>query len=165
MEFLWQELTTGFPDWQHFNQAIVRLIAAAVLGSVIGYQRQKAGKSAGLRTHILVTLGTCLFVVACSGAGLSPDGLSRVIQGIVTGIGFLGAGSILKLEEEHHIQGLTSAAGIWMTAAIGVTVGLGMIGLAIMAAIMTLIVLSVLRRFEPAAKGPPVKGKTQESSS
>jgi putative Mg2+ transporter-C (MgtC) family protein len=76
---------------------------------------------------------------------MSSDGLSRVIQGIVTGIGFLGAGSILKLNEERDIQGLTTAAGIWMTAAIGVAVGLGTLGLALLGTILTIIVLAVLR--------------------
>jgi putative Mg2+ transporter-C (MgtC) family protein len=148
MDILWQELVTGFPDWQHFSRVVIRLVAAILLGAVICYQREVSGKSAGLRTHILVTLGTCVFVLVGSSYGMGSDALSRVIQGIVTGIGFLGAGSILKVADEHRIRGLTSAAGIWMTAAIGVTVGLGMLGLAILAAILTLIVLSVLTRFE-----------------
>lgn len=149
MQILWQELTNGLPDGHQLGLVVIRLIAASLLGAAIGYERQIAGKSAGLRTHILVTLGSCVFVVAGSSFGLSSEGASRVIQGIVTGIGFLGAGSILKLTEEHRIRGLTSAAGIWMTAAIGVTVGLGMLGIAILAAIMTIIVLTVLRRLEP----------------
>ena len=115
-----------------------------LLGSVIGYEREKAGKAAGLRTHILVTLGTSVFVLACSGFGMSSDGLSRVIQGIVTGIGFIGAGSILKIDNERDIQGLTSSAGIWMTSAIGVAVGLGEIGLGILATIAAVEVLAFL---------------------
>jgi putative Mg2+ transporter-C (MgtC) family protein len=122
MEIFWQEITLGLPDTQQLVRVIIRLIAAVLLGSIIGYERERAGKAAGLRTHILVTLGTCVFVVACSGYGMSSDGLSRVIQGIVTGIGFLGAGTILKLNEERDIQGLTTAAGVWMTSAIGVAV-------------------------------------------
>ena len=74
---------------------------------------------------------------------MDSDGLSRVIQGIITGIGFLGAGSILKLNEERHIQGLTTAAGIWMTAAIGIAVGLGTLGLALLATILTVIILAL----------------------
>ena len=149
MDTVWQELTRGLPDWQHFAQMAFRLIAAALAGSIIGIERQRAGKSAGLRTHILVALGTCVFILTCAAYGMSSDSLSRVIQGIATGIGFIGAGSIIKLNDEHHIQGLTTAAGIWMTAAIGVTVGLGMLGLALMTAVLTVIVLVVLRRFEP----------------
>ncbi len=152
MDILWQELVSGFPDWQQFSRVVIRLVAAVLFGAAIGYQREAAGKSAGLRTHILVALGTCVFVLAGTVYGMGSDALSRVVQGVVTGIGFLGAGSILKVAEEHRIRGLTSAAGIWMTAAIGVAVGLGMLGLAILAAILTLIVLSVLTRFEARRK-------------
>jgi putative Mg2+ transporter-C (MgtC) family protein len=79
---------------------------------------------------------------------MSSDGLSRVIQGIVTGIGFIGAGSILKLDKERDIQGLTTAAGIWMTAAIGVTIGLGSLGLALLSTVLALIVLTLAGRLE-----------------
>jgi putative Mg2+ transporter-C (MgtC) family protein len=112
-----------------------------LFGAVIGYERETAGKAAGLRTHILVTTGTTVFVLGCLGAGMHSDALSRVIQGIVTGIGFVGAGSILKKENEENIQGVTTSAGIWMAAAIGVTVGLGGLGLALMATVLTLVVL------------------------
>lgn len=108
----------------------------------------EGGKPAGLRTHMLVTLGTAVFVLACSGVGMSSDGLSRVIQGIVTGIGFLGAGSILKLNNERDIQGLTTAAGIWMTAAIGVAVGLGSLGVAVLSTVFTLIILTLAGLYE-----------------
>jgi putative Mg2+ transporter-C (MgtC) family protein len=127
---------------------LIRLIAATLLGAVVGFQRERAGKPAGLRTHILVSLGTSVFVLACSGVGMSLDGLSRVIQGIVTGIGFIGAGSILKLNEERDIQGLTTAAGVWMTAAIGVAVGLGSLGVALLSTVFTLIVLAMTGPFE-----------------
>ena len=148
MELLWQELSFGFGDREQLIRILIRLLAAVVLGAIIGYEREKAGKAAGLRTHILVTLGTSLFVLACAGYGMSSDGLSRVIQGITTGIGFIGAGSILKIDNERDIQGLTSSAGIWMTAAIGVSVGLGEIGLAIFGTIAAVIVLALLSRFD-----------------
>src|SRR5919106_645417 len=134
MEVLWQELTAGLADLGQLERVLLRIITATVLGAVVGFEREKAGKPAGLRTHILVCLGTAIVVLACSGSRMDMDGLSRVIQGIVTGIGFIGAGSILKLSEERDIQGLTTAAGLWMTAAIGIAVGLGTIGIAIMAA-------------------------------
>ncbi len=111
-------------------------------------QRERIGKPAGVRTHILVSLGTCVFVLACSGYGMNSDGLSRVIQGIVTGIGFIGAGSILKLSEQRDIKGLTTSAGIWMTAAIGVAVGLGALGLALLASLLTLFVLVFAGKLE-----------------
>ena len=143
MEIFWQELTSGLSDTQQLAHVVIRMIAAALLGSIIGFERERAGKSAGLRTHLLVSLGSCVFVLACSGSGMDSDGLSRVIQGIITGIGFLGAGSILKLNEERDIQGLTTAAGIWMTAAIGIAVGLGTLGLALLATILTVIILAL----------------------
>lgn len=148
MDIFWEELTRGFPDARQFAQVLIRLIAAVLLGALIGLQRERAGKPAGIKTHILATLGTTVFVLACAGYGMSSDGLSRVIQGIVTGIGFLGAGAILKLDEKRDIKGLTTAASIWISAAIGVAVGLGGLGLAILATILALIVLAVLGRVE-----------------
>ena len=143
MEILWEELSFGIPDSEQLGRIVIRLIAATALGALIGFQRERAGKPAGLRTHILVTLGTTVFVMSGSIYGMSSDGLSRVIQGIVTGIGFIGAGSILKLDQERDIKGLTTAAGVWMTAAVGVTVGLGNIGLAIFGTVLALIILAL----------------------
>jgi putative Mg2+ transporter-C (MgtC) family protein len=144
MELLWRELSSGMPDRDRLAIVLIRVIAAALIGAVVGLQREHARKPAGLRTHMLVSLGTTLIVLACSGIGMGLDGLSRVIQGIVTGIGFVGAGSILKLSEQRDIKGLTTAAGLWMTAALGVAVGLGSLGLALIGAALTLIVLSVI---------------------
>lgn len=143
MDIFWEELTSGLPNARQLVHVIIRLAAATLLGAAVGIQRERAGKPAGLRTHILVTLGTAVFVLACSGVGMSLDGLSRVIQGIVTGIGFIGAGSILKLSQERDIQGLTTAAGVWMTAAIGVAVGLGSLGVAVLSTLFTLIILTL----------------------
>lgn len=148
MEILWSELVSGLPTTEQLAHAIVRLIAAMILGAIVGFEREQAGKAAGLRTHILVALGTTLFVLASSGSGMSSDGVSRVVQGLATGIGFIGAGAILKLSATREIQGLTTAAGIWMTAAIGVTVGLGGLGLAILGTILTVIVLASISLFE-----------------
>jgi len=150
MEILWTELTGGIPDGRQFALILIRLFAATMLGAAIGYEREKAGKPAGLRTHILVAAGTTVFILGCLGAGIktNSDAISRVIQGIITGIGFIGAGSIMKRETDRNIQGITTSAGIWMTAAIGVTIGLGGLGLAIMATFLTLIVLRVTHWFE-----------------
>jgi putative Mg2+ transporter-C (MgtC) family protein len=152
MELLWQELTNGLPDRGRLAVVLIRVIAAVLLGSLIGWQRERAGKPAGLRTHILVSLGTTVVVLACAGVGMSLDGLSRVIQGVVTGIGFVGAGSILKLNEQRDVQGLTTAASVWMTAAIGVAIGLGSVGLAAIATVLTLVVLALLGVVESRAK-------------
>src|SRR5215203_4063126 len=144
MDPLWHELTNGFPDRDRFVIVLIRVFAAVLLGAVVGIERERAGKPAGLRTHMLVSLGTALVVMACWDTNMSLDGLSRVIQGIVTGIGFIGAGTILKVNEQREIQGLTTAAGLWMTAAIGVAVGLGVLGVAIIGTLLTVIVLSLV---------------------
>ncbi|TDN39661.1 MgtC/SapB family protein [Hymenobacter sp. UV11] len=147
-EIIWAELTTGLPDKTQLVHTIIRLLAAALLGGLIGLQRQGVGKPAGVRTHILVASGAAVFVLAAAGSGMTPDAVSRVIQGLVTGIGFLGAGAILKRSRTWEIQGLTTAAGIWITAAIGVTVGLGGLGLALLGTGLTWLVLTVVGRLE-----------------
>jgi len=152
MDILWQELTSGIADSRHLAQVVIRLLAATLLGALVGYERERAGKPAGLRTHTLVCVGTTVFILACSSTTMSFDGLSRVIQGIVTGIGFLGAGSILKLSQERDIRGLTTAAGVWMTAAIGVSVGLGSIGIAGISTLLALIILRVVGTIEARAE-------------
>ncbi len=152
MDIIWEELISGLPDTRQLVHVILRLLAATLLGAVVGVQREHAGKPAGLRTHILVCLGTAVFVLSCSGVGMSMDGLSRVIQGIVTGIGFIGAGSILKVSEERDIKGLTTAAGVWMTAAIGVSVGLGSLGVALLSTLFTLIILALAGPLELRAE-------------
>ncbi len=148
MDILWEELTAGLGDRSQLARVAIRLVAATLLGAVVGIQRERAGKPAGLRTHMLVTLGTAVFVMACAGARMSSDGLSRVVQGLITGIGFIGAGSILKLNEQRDVRGLTTSAGIWMTAAVGVAVGIGSIGIALLSTGFTLAILSLSRRFE-----------------
>jgi putative Mg2+ transporter-C (MgtC) family protein len=145
---LWEELAYGLPDARQFTRVVIRMIAATLLGAIVGIERERAGKPAGVRTHMLVSLGTAVFVLACSDADMRIEDLSRVIQGIVTGIGFLGAGSILKLNDERDIQGLTTAAGIWMTTTIGVAVGLGSLGVALLSTVFTLIILTLAGPFE-----------------
>ncbi len=152
MDVVWQELTFGTADAAQLIRVCMRLFFAALLGGLIGIEREWAGKDAGLRTHTLVTLGSCIFVVAGVGFAMTTEGVSRVIQGIVTGIGFIGAGTILKVRSEKDIRGLTTSAGIWSASAIGVAVGLGQLGLGILATIVTLIVLTVVRRVEKPIK-------------
>ena len=143
MELFWQELTLGMESTRQAAQILIRMLAAVLLGFLVGMQREKAGKPAGVRTHMLVSLGTAIVVLACAGMGMQYDAQSRVIQGIVTGIGFIGAGSILKLQEQRDIQGLTTAAGLWLTAAIGVACGVGTIGIALIASVITVGVLAL----------------------
>jgi putative Mg2+ transporter-C (MgtC) family protein len=151
MDPLCHELTNCFPDRDRLVIVLLRMFAAVLLGAIVGIERERSGKPAGLRTHMLVSLGTALVVIGCQDAGMSLDGLSRVIQGIVTGIGFIGAGTILKLNEQREIQGLTTAAGLWMTAAIGVAVGLGILGLAVIGTVVTVLIL-VLEHFLDARR-------------
>jgi putative Mg2+ transporter-C (MgtC) family protein len=117
---------------------VLRVLLALALGSIIGYQREREGKEAGLRTHILISVGSALFTVI-SIYGFAAD-TARVAAGIVAGIGFLGAGTILKTGG-GVVRGLTTAASIWITAAIGLAAGAG---LYIIASVTTLIALIVL---------------------
>jgi len=148
MNVVWDELAAGFPHVEAMIRLSVRLIVAMIFGAVIGIQRERAGKPAGLRTHMMVALGAAVFVIASGEFGMNPDSISRVIQGLVTGIGFLGAGAILKLYEKRAVEGLTTAAGIWMTAALGVAVGLGRFGLALVATLLAWMTLSLVRQLE-----------------
>src|SRR5687767_1951037 len=92
MEAFLEELASGLPDATQAAHVLIRLLAAALLGAIVGIQRERAGKPAGLRTHMLVALGAALFVIATLESGMSGDELSRVIQGIATGVGFIGGG-------------------------------------------------------------------------
>src|SRR5215207_7615543 len=98
----------------------LRLGAAVLAGALIGIDREIRDKPAGLRTITLVSLGSAVFTLTALGAGMS-DSTSRVIQGIVTGIGFLGAGTIIRGQTDQSIRGLTTAASIWLAAAIGIS--------------------------------------------
>ena len=126
----------------------VRLAAAMVVGAIAGINRELGGKAAGLRTHMLVSMGAAMFVISAEIAGLPRLQITSVIQGIAAGIGFVGGGAILKSAEANEIRGLTTAASIWMTAAVGIAAGLGHYGVALIASILTLVVLSVIARFE-----------------
>lgn len=143
---------------------LLRLVAAAILGGIVGYERAATGKRAGLRTHMLVAVGAALFV---SSSDLAVDWARTVtpknapatlqvqvavlspVQAIATGIGFLGAGTIFLGGRQHRVHGLTTAASIWVIAAIGVAVGCDRYLLATGAALLTLVILHVLIRFEP----------------
>lgn len=153
MESLLEELASSFPDTREAIRVAIRLLAALLAGGIIGYQRERAGKSAGLRTHMLVSLGTALFVIAAAESGMGQDAMSRVVQGLVTGIGFLGAGAILKIEDQGVIRGLTTAAGIWITAALGVAIGLGRLGTAAIGVLLAWLVLAALIRLERGIDG------------
>ena len=115
---------SDLPDAAQVTRILLRLTLAALLGGLLGIEREQKGKAAGVRTHMLVAMGAALFVLLSQQAGMQPSDLSRVIQGVIAGIGFLGAGTILKGDDEDKVRGLTTAAGIWLTAAIGVAAGM-----------------------------------------
>ena len=125
---------------------LIRLLVAVLLGGLVGYERERQGKPAGLRTHAMVALGAALFtVVSLYGFGETAD-TSRVAAMIVSGIGFLGAGAILH--ERGSVQGLTTAASLWVTAAIGIAVGVGMMLMSLATAALVFAVL----RFAPTVR-------------
>lgn len=126
-----------------------RLVLATLLGSLVGAERERAGKPAGLRTHGMVSLGSALFTIV-SLWGFGEDGdRARVAAQVVAGIGFLGAGAILHGRRDVH--GLTTAASLWVTAAIGIAVGAGLGGLSLGATVLSLALL----RFGPRFKAGP----------
>jgi putative Mg2+ transporter-C (MgtC) family protein len=138
------ELTGSIPDLTDLTRILGRLAVALLVGAVIGWQRESAHKSIGMRTHMLVALGTALLLVSASDAGMTNADLARVIQGIITGIGFLGGGAILKLTHEHQIRGLTTAASVWLTACASAAAGLGQIAAALIGLVVGLAVLGVV---------------------
>ena len=150
---MWQDITetlasefSDLPDAGQVTRIVLRLVIAAILGGVLGYERERQGKAAGVRTHMLVALGAALFVLVPQQAGVSGADMTRVIQGVVAGIGFLGAGAIIKGGAEESVKGLTTAAGIWLTAAIGIACGLGREATAVLSTLLALAVLEVVPR-------------------
>ena len=135
-------------DLEDATRVSSRLLIASILSGLLGYERERRRKAAGLRTHMLVALGAALFVLVPVQAGMSLEDISRVIQGLVTGIGFLGAGTILKGDSAEDVKGLTTAAGIWLTAAIGVAVGLGHEATAVMSTLLALAIFALMPRLE-----------------
>jgi putative Mg2+ transporter-C (MgtC) family protein len=132
------------PDLSQATRIIVRLGMAALLGALLGWEREHAGKAAGVRTHALVAMGAALFVLVSQQTDMTAADTSRVLQGIIAGVGFLGAGTILKGDAESQVKGLTTAAGIWLTAAIGVAAGLGHEATAVLSTALALVVLWLL---------------------
>ena len=148
LEQSWATIQQEFSDLgdpSDITRVSVRLLVALALGALLGYERESVGASAGLRTHMLVSLGSALFVLVPLQAGMSLEDVSRVVQGVTAGIGFLGAGAILKLHDENQIKGLTTAAGVWLTAATGVAAGMGLEATAVLSALLAWVVLALLR--------------------
>ena len=160
MNPLWQEVASTVPPADEAVRVGLRMVGSLVIGTIIGLQRELTHKPAGLRTHLLVALGSTLLVVAAVNAGMKSGDVSRVIQGLITGIGFLGGGTILKLTHEHEIRGLTTAAGIWLTAAASVAVGLGRFAEAFIGVLFALLVLAAVGKYG----GNPARAGESEAS-
>jgi len=151
------------PQASEYLTDIGRLVLAAACGAVVGVQREHLEKAAGLRTHMLLAIGACLFTLVV--IKVHPGDITRVMQGIVTGAGFLGGGVIFR--EGASVRGLTTAAGLWVMSAVGLAIGTGQYFIGILATLITFVILSVLLRVEAhirkshakeAAKDPPGDG-------
>ena len=139
---------------------LVKLLLAALAGGIIGFERELHGRPAGLRTHLLVTVGSCLMMIVSEGFYLKYGALgmessiridpSRTAAQIITGIGFIGAGVILK--EGMNIRGLTTAASLWVTAGLGMAFGMGLFGPGAIATVLALFSLLFLKKLEPIVK-------------
>lgn len=141
----------GLQDFDLAPHAAALLIAY-LLALPIGWNREKAERTAGLRTFPLVAVASCGFVQAAETmAWGSPEALARIIEGSIVGMGFIGGGAILR--EGHSVTGTATAASLWVTGAVGVAVGVGNIDVAIMLALMTFLTLSVLSPLKPHARG------------
>lgn len=122
-----------------YSEIFLRLILATLAGGLIGLEREVVHKPAGIRTHMLVCLGSALFVLVAIES--LPGEAARIIAGIATGVGFLGAGTIFRSKSEVH--GLTTAASIWAVSAVGLAIGLGYYFMTIVAVILVLIILQL----------------------
>lgn len=151
MPNIWATIVQEFSDVPDLREATViclRLGVAVLLGALIGYDRERRGKAAGLRTHMMVSLGAALFILVPLRSGMDIADAGRVLQGIVAGIGFLGAGAILKQDRAGAIRGLTTASSIWVAAAVGIAAGMGREVTAIIGTLAALFILIVMARFE-----------------
>jgi putative Mg2+ transporter-C (MgtC) family protein len=144
---------------EQFARLMLRLLLAAILGFALGFEREVHGKAAGARTHMLVAIGSALFMLVALEFGSAKSDMSRVIQGLLSGVGFLCAGTIFRQgQSERGVHGLTTAAGLWMTAAIGMACGLGRGLTALLSTLLALLVLAGVPRFARAlggVMGPP----------
>lgn len=159
---VWQEVLntvrsefSDIPDVAQLTLITLRLVVAAVLGGLLGYEREMQGKAAGVRTHMLVAVGAALFVLVPQQAGASLSDVSRVMQGLIAGVGFLGAGAIVLGNQQVSASGLTTAAGIWLTAAIGVAAGLGREATAVLATVIALSIFIAVPRAVRWISGEP----------
>ena len=154
------------PNADYLLNVAAKLGVAALLGGLIGFEREWSGKAAGLRTHMTVALGCATFMLVSVETSNDPDNVSRAIQGIAAGIGFIGAGTILKREDESDIKGLTTAASIWLTAAVGSAAGGGRGWLALIGVVIAFFILTFftgVERWMARKRGAPADDETTSS--
>lgn len=167
-QVVWTTARAEFADLgsvAEVTQVLMRLGLALILGGVLGFEREISRRDAGMRTHMMVAVGAALFVVVPLQAGFSQDNMSRVLQGLVSGIGFLGAGAIIKLSAEREVRGLTTAASLWLSAGVGVAAGLGREATAILSVVIALAILSsarMLKHRHTEEAAPPTKQNRPE---
>jgi putative Mg2+ transporter-C (MgtC) family protein len=148
--------------WSSETHVLLRLVSATLAGGVIGWNRHRVGKPAGIGTFALVALGAGLFVSIPAAGGSSTDALSRTIQGVAAGVGFLGAGEIFRGGSSNRIVGLTSAAALWATAGLGITIVAASMTTSLLATALVMAVLELAPRIERSI-GPanPRENETQ----
>jgi putative Mg2+ transporter-C (MgtC) family protein len=148
-----------------FGDIVLRFVLAALAGAALGLERERRGNAAGLRTHMLVTLAAAVFTVvtlelaavsADFGEEIQADTL-RIVEAVTAGVAFLGAGAIIQ--SRARVKGLTTAAGLWLGGAVGVSAGAGLYGIAILATVMGVIIIGLLRVMERAIFKQPAKSK------
>jgi putative Mg2+ transporter-C (MgtC) family protein len=157
------------PAWS-VTDLLLRLVAATAIGALVGLNRELRDKPAGLRTHALVGLGAAVVTVSAIGVAAAAgdprgDAFARVVQGVITGIGFLGAGVILRDTEQQRIHGLTSAATIWVVACLGIACGAGHWATVLAASVLTFVVLIFGGPFEKTLHRLLKQGEVDDDSS
>lgn len=158
LQEIWATVILEFSDIsdvETFTKITLRIVIAALLGGILGYERELKFKSAGVRTHMLVAVGAAIFVIGPTQAGMPLEDLSRVIQGAIQGIGFLGAGAIIVGTSTRKVKGLTTAASIWAAAGIGIAAGLGIEATAVLATLVVLLVLAGVPLLTKPAEARP----------
>ena len=153
---------SDLPDAEQITRVVLRLMLAALLGGLVGIERERRGKAAGVRTHMLVSMGAALFMLVAQQSGMDSADLSRVAQGVIAGIGFLGAGTILKDSDDEKVKGLTTAAGIWLTAAIGIAAGMGREATALLSTLLAVTILSLVPLAVGLFEGPEAQEKKED---
>jgi putative Mg2+ transporter-C (MgtC) family protein len=164
---LWQDLVAEVVEYAWDDTVMVlRILLAAACGAAVGWQRERHEKAAGLRTHMLLAIGACLFTLV--GTGIQEGDVTRVLQGMVTGTGFLAGGVIFR--EGATVRGLTTAVGLWVMGAVGMAIGFGEYFLGVVTTVLVFTVLSVMQAVEghmarraahdaPASATHPAGGK------